>query len=68
MLTCCIMHLIAGEDVLSLDVAFIDRSWNYIVKTLGSSTARRGLLVNRWPQLSVLLWKGTSLRSECMLT
>ena len=62
------MYLSAGEDVLFLDVAFIDRSWNYIVKTLGSYTARRGLLVTRWPQLSVLLWTCISLRSECMLT
>ena len=36
------MYLIAGEDVLSLDVAFIDRSWNYIVKNLGVIHCKEG--------------------------
>ena len=32
----------AGEDVLTLDVAFIDRSWNYIVKNLGVIHCKEG--------------------------
>jgi len=31
-----------GEDVLSLDIAFIDRSWNFVVKKVGIIHCKEG--------------------------
>jgi hypothetical protein len=33
---------VVGEDVLSLDIAFIDRSWNYIMRNIGLIHCKEG--------------------------
>ena len=42
---CCVLTCVvyvSGEDVLSLDIAFIDRSWNYIMRNIGLIHCKEG--------------------------